>query len=121
MDTPTSVEDYFEGLPQRSRAALERLRAAIHAAAPEATDAISYGMPAFRMDGRSLVCYAAFKDHYSLFPMSTQVIESHREELQPYISGKGTIRFGMDERLPTALVKTIVRARVAELAARSRG
>ncbi len=51
------------------------------------------------------MCYAAFKDHCSLFPMSMQVIESHREELEPYLSGKGTIRFGMDERLPTALVK----------------
>ncbi len=120
MERPTSVEDYFEGLPERSRSALQRLRAAIHAAAPEATDAISYGMPAFTMHGRSLVCYAAFKDHYSLFPMSMQVIESHREELEPYLSGKGTIRFGMDERLPTALVKSIVRARVAENAARSR-
>ena len=120
MEKPTSVEDYFEGLPEGSRVALERLRAAIHAAAPEATDAISYGMPSCTMHGRSLVCYAAFKDHYSLFPMSMRVIESHREELEPYLSGKGTIRFGMDERLPIALVKTIVRARVAENAARSR-
>ncbi len=120
MDKPTSVEDYFAGLPERSRVALGRLRAAIRAAAPEATDAISYGMPAFTMHRRSLVCYAAFKDHCSLFPMSMQVIESHREELEAYLSGKGTIRFGMDERLPTALVKSIVRARVAENAARSR-
>lgn len=120
MEKHTSVEAYFEALSERSRVELGRLRAAIQAAAPEATDAISYGMPAFALHGRSLVCYAAFKDHCSLFPMSMQVIESHREELEPYLSGKGTIRFGMDERLPTALVKTIVRARVAENAARSR-
>ena len=120
MEKPTSVENYFEGLPQRSRVALGRLRTAIHAAAPEATDAISYGMPAFTMHGRSLVCYAAFKDHCSLFPMSMRAMEACGEELKRYISGKGTIRFTTDEPLPPALVKRIVEERIAENAARRR-
>ena len=70
-------------LPEESRAALERLREMIKAAAPEATEAISYQMPAFKDHGRSLVAYAAFKDHCSLFPMSKAVIEARREELKP--------------------------------------
>jgi uncharacterized protein YdhG (YjbR/CyaY superfamily) len=66
------------------------------------------------------VCYAAFKDHYSLFPMSTRVIDAHREELGARVTGKGTIAFRFDEPLPTALVKKIVKARLEEIATRSR-
>jgi uncharacterized protein YdhG (YjbR/CyaY superfamily) len=120
MAAPTSVEDYLAALPKESRAALEKLRKTIRAAAPEATEGISYQMPAFKDHGRSLVTYAAFKDHCSFFPMSTKVIEAHWEELEPFFSGKGTIRFTADEPLPAALVKKIVRARLAENAARGR-
>ena len=118
MAAPTSVEDYLAALPEGSRAALEKLRKTIRAAAPEATEAISYQMPAFKDHGRVLVSYAAFKDHCSLFPMSTKVIEAHREELKPYFTGKGTIRFAADKPLPAALVKKIVKARLEENAAR---
>jgi uncharacterized protein YdhG (YjbR/CyaY superfamily) len=120
MAGPTSVEEYMAALPEASRVALEKLRTTIKAAAPEATDAISYQMPAFKEQGRSLVCYAAFKDHYSLFPMSMKVIEEHKEALKPYLTGKGTIRFDMDEPLPAALVKKIVNSRMRENAARKR-
>lgn len=121
MAAPTSVEDYLAALPEGSRAALEKLRKTIKAAAPEATEAISYQMPGFKDHGRSLVTYAAFKDHYSLFPMSMKVIEAHRDELEPYLSGKGTIRFQPDQPLPVALVKKLVKARLEENAARRRG
>jgi uncharacterized protein YdhG (YjbR/CyaY superfamily) len=117
---PTSVEAYMATLPADSRAALEKLRKTIRAAAPEATEAISYQMPAFKQDGRSLVSYAAFKDHCSLFPMSLKVIADHMDELKPHLSGKGTIRFEMDKPLPATLVKKIVKARLAENAARKR-
>ena len=120
MAAPTSVEDYLAALPEGSRAALEKLRTTIKAAAPEATEAISYQMPAFKDHGRSLVSYAAFKDHCSLFPMSMKVIETHREELKPYLTGKGTIRFHADKPLPAALVKKLVKARIEENAARGR-
>lgn len=120
MAAPTSVEDYLAALPDESRAALEKLRKTIKAAAPEATETISYQMPAFRDHGRLLVSYAAFKDHCSLFPMSTRVIETYREELKPYYSGKGTIRFHANKPLPAALVKKLVRARIAENATRRR-
>ena len=120
MEKITSVEEYLAGLPAEQRAALDKLRATIQAAAPDATDGISYAMAAFKYGDRGLVCYAAFKDHYSLFPMSKQVIEDNREQLGPRATGKGTIQFRYDERLPVALVKKIVKARIAELEARKR-
>ena len=93
MAAPTSVEDYLAAVPEEPRAALEKLRRTIKAAAPYATETISYQMPAFKDDGRFLVSYAAFKDHCSLFPASEAVMEALSEELKPYFSGKGTIRF----------------------------
>jgi len=120
MATPTSVENYLASLPEESRAALEKLRKMIKAAAPEATETIGYQMPAFKDHGRLLVAYAAFKDHCSFFPMSTKVIEAYSEELKPYFAGKGTIRFHVDKPLPAALVRKIVKARIEENAARRR-
>ena len=107
MAAPSSVEDYLAALPEEPRAALEKLRERIKAAAPEATELISYQMP-------------AFKNHCSLFPMSMKVIEDHREELEPYYAVKGTIRFRADKPLPGALVTKLVEARIEENAARSR-
>lgn len=118
MAAHTSVEDYLAALPEESRTALEKLRKTIKSAAPEATEAISYQMPAFKDHGRFLVSYAAFKDHCSLFPASKAVIEALGEDLKPYFSGKGTIRFRADKPIPTALVKKIVKARIEENAAR---
>jgi uncharacterized protein YdhG (YjbR/CyaY superfamily) len=88
--------------------------------APEATETIAYQMPAFKDHGRFLVSYAAFKDHCSLFPASYAVIEALGEELKPYFSGKGTIRFQAHKPLTAALVKKIVKARIEENAARRR-
>jgi uncharacterized protein YdhG (YjbR/CyaY superfamily) len=120
MAAPTSVDEYLAGLPEEQRAALEKLRETIRAAAPQATETISYGMPAFQQDGRFLVSYAAFKDHCSLYPASSAVREALGDELQPYFSGKGTLRFQADEPIPAALVKKIVKRRLEENAARSR-
>ena len=118
MAAPTSIEDYLAALPEEQRAALEKLRKTIGAAAPQATEKISYAMPAFEQDGRFLVSYAAFKDHCSLYPASTAVMEALGDELEPYFSGKGTLRFRSDEPIPAALVKKIVRVRLQEHAAR---
>ena len=114
MVTPTSVEDYLAALPEGPRGALEKLRETIKAVAPEATETISYQMPTFKLHGRLLVSYAAFKDHCSLFPASTKVLEALGEELEPFFSGKGTIRFTVDKPLPVALVRRIVRTRIEE-------
>lgn len=118
MATPTSVEAYLAALPEGPRAALEELRKTIKAAAPKATETISYQMPAFEQDGRFLVSYAAFKDHCSLYPASGAVMQALGDELQPYFSGKGTLRFRADEPIPAALVKKIVEVRLGENAAR---
>jgi len=118
--TPKSVEEYFAALPAGQRAVLEELRGTIQSAAPTATDAISYQMPAFTYQGRGLVSYAAFKDHFSLFPMSLGVMADYESELQPFVSGKGTIRFTADRQLPIALVRKIVKARMEEIDAKKR-
>jgi len=118
MAGPTSVKEYLAALPEESRAALEKLRKTIKAAAPEATETIAYQMPAFKDHGRFLVSYAAFKDHCSLFPASQAVIEAIGEELKPYLAGKGTIRFQANKPLPAALVKKIVKTRLEENADR---
>jgi Uncharacterized conserved protein len=108
MAAPTSVEDYLAALPEEQRIALEKLRKTIRAVAPKATETISYQMPAFKQDGRFLVSYAAFKDHCSLYPASYAVMEALGDDLEPYFSGKGTLRFQADRPIPAALVKKIV-------------
>lgn len=118
MTAPTTVEGYLAAQPDTRRAVLEELRRTIRAAAPGATEAIAYQMPAFRVDSQFLVSYAAFKAHYSFFPASDAVRQALGEELAPYLAGKGTIRFRVDAPLPTALVERIVTVRLAELAAR---
>jgi uncharacterized protein YdhG (YjbR/CyaY superfamily) len=117
---PATVEEYFEALPDDRRAALEQLRAAIRAGAPEAAEQISYQMPAFRSHGQFLVSYAAYKRHYSLFPATEAVVSAGGDELKPHLTGKGTIQFRLDQPIPTELVTKIVKVRWAENEARSR-
>ena len=114
MTGPAGVDDYLAALPDDKRAALQALRRTIKAAAPEATELISYWMPAFKDRGRFLVSYAAFKDHCSFFPASNAVMEALGDELKPYFSGKGTLRFTADKPIPAALVKKIVKTRLEE-------
>jgi uncharacterized protein YdhG (YjbR/CyaY superfamily) len=109
------VDAYLASIPTDRRAALEKLRAAIRAAAPRAEEGFSYGLPAFILDGRSLVCFGAAANHCSFFPMSPAVIRAHAADLKSYATSKGTIRFSPDKPLPTALVRKLVKARIAEL------
>ena len=118
MEKPKSVAAYLGSLPDERRSALQRLRETIAAAAPEAEEGITYSMPGFLLDGHGFVCYAAFDDHYSFFPMSSEAIDAHRDELGSRVTGKGTIRFEYGRPLPTALVKKVVRTRLAQAAAR---
>jgi uncharacterized protein YdhG (YjbR/CyaY superfamily) len=114
MAAAPTVESYFASLEPDARAAMETIRAAVKATAPDATETISYRMPAFKDRGRILVYYAAFTDHCSIFPASEGVREALGDALTPYLSGKGTIRFPLDRKIPVAFVKKVVRARLAE-------
>ena len=116
-EKPSSVEGYLSALPEDKRAVLEELRETIRAAAPMATEKISYGMPAFHHRG-NLVYYAAFKEHCSFFPASKKVVADHADDLAGFEMSKGTIRFPVDKPLPAKLVKQMVEERVAENEAR---
>ena len=118
MEKPKSVQAYFASLPKDQRSPLRKLRETIATAAPDAEEGITYSMPGFLLGGKGFVAYAAFKDHYSFFPMSTKAIDAHRDELGSRVTGKGTISFEYDLPLPTALVKKVVKTRLTEAMAR---
>jgi uncharacterized protein YdhG (YjbR/CyaY superfamily) len=116
VTAPKDVDEYLAGVPEPARTTLSKVRASIRKAAPaEATEAISYGMPTFRYQG-ALLGYAAFKKHCSFFPMSLGVMAELKQDLAPYDVAKGTIHFPLDKPIPAALVKKLVKARVAEKA-----
>ena len=111
---PKNVDEYLAGVPEPARSTLNRVRAAIRSAVPpEATEAISYRMPTFRYKG-ALLGFAAFSNHCSLFPMSRSVMEAFKNELKDFHTSKGTIRFPVDKPLAAALVKKLVKARIAQ-------
>ena len=110
---PKGVDEYLAGVPEPARTTLNTVRAAIRSAVPpEATEAISYRIPTFKYKG-PLLGFAAFSNHCSLFPTAS-VIEAFKSALKGFTTSKGTIHFPMDKPLPTALVKKLVKARVAQ-------
>ncbi len=115
---PATIDAYLAELPADQRAALERLRGVIRRIAPSAEECISYQVPAFRLEGRMLVWFAAAKSHCSFFPGA--VVAEFAEELAGYDTSKGTVRFQPDRPLPVALVRKLVRARLARIAAGER-
>lgn len=117
-EKPQTIDEYLSPLSPEKRAALEKLRRDIKAAAPEAEECISYGMPAFRVGGRTLVYFGAAKNHCSFYPGALPV-ETHKAELKAYGTSKGTIRFPPESPLPSPLVRKLVKTRIAEYAART--
>jgi len=114
MSKAKTVDEYLAGVPEPARSSLKHLRKVIQSIVPkETTEVISYGIPMFKFNGM-LVGYAAFKNHCSLFPTGSGVIEKFAKELKGYSTSRGTIQFPSDKPLPDALVKKIVKARVAE-------
>jgi uncharacterized protein YdhG (YjbR/CyaY superfamily) len=110
---PKDVDEYLAGVPEPARSTLQKLRMAIRAMVPaEATEAISYRMPAFRYKG-TLVIYGAFSNHCSLFPMDASLIVKFKKDLKGHITAKGTIQFPLDKPLPAALLKKLIKARIA--------
>jgi uncharacterized protein YdhG (YjbR/CyaY superfamily) len=110
---PRTVDEYLEGVPEPARTTLNKVRAVIRSVAPpEATEGISYGMPTFKYKGM-LASFAAFSDHCSLFPGAGPTIE-FKNELKNFQTSKGTVRFAPNKPLPTALLKRLLKARIAE-------
>jgi uncharacterized protein YdhG (YjbR/CyaY superfamily) len=108
-----TIDEYLAALSDDKRAVLEKLRKTIRAAAPKAEECISYQLPAFRLNGM-LVGFGATANHCAFYPMSSSTVAAYKEELKGYDTSKGTIRFQPDHPLPVALVRKLVRARIAE-------
>ena len=109
-----TVDEYLAGIPEPAASTLKHIREVIQSVVPkETTEVISYGMPMFKFRGM-LVGYAAFKHHCSLFPTGSGVLDQFAKELEGHRTSKGTIQFPPDKPLPDALIRKIVRARVAE-------
>jgi uncharacterized protein YdhG (YjbR/CyaY superfamily) len=114
------VRAYLATLPPNARKIINGMRAAVRAAAPKATEAISYGFPVFRLDGKAIVWCAAWRNHTSIYPMTAATRRALAGELDEYDVVKGTIRFPLNKPPSSAFVKRLVKARLAELRARTR-
>jgi uncharacterized protein YdhG (YjbR/CyaY superfamily) len=112
--TASSIDDYIAGFPPETRRVLEEMRTLIGTAAPDATETISYAIPTFDLNGKHLVHFAGFKGHVGFYPMPSG-IGAFSEELAPYMSGKGTARFPLDQPLPAGLIRRIVEFKIREV------
>jgi uncharacterized protein YdhG (YjbR/CyaY superfamily) len=119
-DKPASVDAYLAGLPEDRRTGLEALRRTVAAAAPDAEEVIAYNMPAYRLDGRFMLSFDAYRRHFSMFPASQAIIDRLGDEVAPFVKGKGTLQFPAGEPLPLDLIDRIVRIRHEETAAAGR-
>lgn len=111
---PGTIDHYLSIVSTDQRSALEALRKAIHSVVPKAEECISYGLPAFRLDGRMLVSFGATRNHCAFYLMSSSTLEACKDALKDYDTSKGTIRFQANNPLPARLVGKLVKARIAE-------
>ena len=110
-----TIDEYLTGLDTESRAALQKVRRSIHAAAPKAEECISYGMPAFRLNGKLIAGFRATAMHCSYHSMSVDTVATLRTELAGYDTSRGTVRFAPQAPLAAALIRQLVKTRIAEL------
>ena len=119
MKTPASVDAYLAAQPEETRALLAKVRATLQKAMPKAEEAISYGIPAFKLHGTAIVFFAGWKKHFSLYPATAPLLEAFGEELAGYEIRRGTIRFPLDEAPPLKLIARIAKLRVKEAEAKA--
>lgn len=111
----TTVESYYHDLNPAQKKVMKRVRSIIQKAAPNAVEGISYGMPVFKQDGAYLIGYAAFKDHYSVFP-GPEAIESVADRLTDFTLSKGTVQFTSDHPLPDDILESMIAHRINVIA-----
>ena len=121
MAKPTTVAAYIAKMPPVARRALEQLRTAIKAAAPDITERVSYRIPTFELDGQYLLYIAGFKEHVSVYPVTSGMLVRYGKAIAPYRTGKGTLRFPLDAPVPTDLVAKLAKVRVREHRVSARG
>jgi uncharacterized protein YdhG (YjbR/CyaY superfamily) len=109
------VREYMGSLSPAARAGMRKIRDAVRSAAPDADEGFSYRMPGFKLNGRALVWYAAWKNHFSLYPITAGIQRANATALRGYETSRGTIKFPMTKAVPIALIKRLVKARVAEV------
>ena len=110
-----NVDDYIAAAPKEQREAVAKLRRTIKAAAPKATEAMSYGIVGYKQDGERVIYFGHWKTHIALYGTSGRFLKAHAAELKSYLQSKGTLQFPADEPLPYGLVTKIVKARIAEI------
>jgi len=108
-----TIDEYIKTFPKDIQIILEKIRQTIHETAPETVETVSYQMPTFKLNGKNLVHFAAFKEHIGFYPTPSG-IDSFEKELAPYRTGKGTLQFPLDKPIPFNLVKKVVIFRVKE-------
>jgi len=111
---PQTIDEYLATAKPDQRRTLAKLRKTIHAVAPKVEECISYGIPAFRLNGRSLVFFGAWANHCSFYPGSSTTLKKFRGDLKEFQTTNATVRFSPDNPLPITLVKKLVKARIAE-------
>lgn len=118
---PKNIDKYIAGFPRPVQTVLKRVRSAIRKAVPGAEEVISYGIPGYKVNGRGVISFAGWKQHYSLYPSGDRLIAAFKDELAPYeYNNKGTIRFPLSEPVPVKLIEDIARFRVREAAQREK-
>lgn len=119
--SPKNIDEYIAGFPRNVQSVLTRVRNTIRRALPAAEEAISYKIPTYRLDGRYVIYFAGWKEHYSIYPSNDRLVAAFKKDLVPYeVNDKGTIRFPMTEPVPVRLIAGIAKFRAKEVAGRAK-